>query len=696
MTSLSPLLSALDAVAIDTETTGLDARSARLIQYGAVRLRGADILLDQQFATLVNPGMPIPAVTTAVHGIADDDIRDAPPFAAVAAAIAEFQGSATLIGHSISFDLAVLKREHELAGLAWKQPRALDVRHLARIAAPHLAHYDLDRLCDWLVIDNDGRHTAPGDARAAAKVFVALLPMLRQANIRTLAEAETASHRLAEHEVRVAGGLIAGEPPERVPPPLLRVDSYPYRHRVRDVMSAPPVTVPPAMTIAEAIRLLVERKVSSAFVRHAKGEIGIVTERDLLRAIDAQGSEALARPLQDVISLPLQSVPEDAFLYRAIGRLQRLGFRHLGVVDAQGELVGALTLRNLLRQRASAALIVGDEIDSATSVADLADAFGRLAPMSRSLLAEDVDSRLVAAIISAEICAMTAVAARFAEQRVAEAGHGAPPVPYCVMVLGSAGRGESLLAADQDNAIVYAEGEAGSTQDGWFEAMARHMADILDEAGVAYCKGGVMAKNAQWRHSVAGWERVVDGWIGRQSPQDLLNVDIFFDGLPVHGDFALGEAIWSFAHDRARQAPDFIKMLSLGAVDWQPPLTLFGNIRTDARGRVDLKRGGLMPIVIAGRTLAIQHGVMQRATPERLRGVAAKGIGSAEEIAGIVEAHGRILGAILSQQLDDAAQGVPLSNGVELRRLDKAQAAALRHAVGRSADAVSLLDSARI
>lgn len=694
MTRLSPLLSALDAVAIDTETTGLDARTARLVQYGAVRLRGADVFTDQQFETLVNPGVPIPAATTAVHGIADSDVSDAPPFAAVAARIAEFQGSAALIGHSISFDLAVLKREHKLAGLAWKRPRALDVYHLARIAAPHLADYDLDGLCSSFGIDNDARHTAPGDARAAAKVFVALLPLLRQAGIRTLAEAEAASHRLAEREAHAAGGLAAAEPPERAPPPLLRIDSYPYRHRVRDVMSAPPVMAPPAMTIAEAIRLLVERRVSSVFVRDATGEIGIVTERDLLRAIDARGTAALSLTLPQVMSLPLQSVPEDEFLYRAIGRLQRLGFRHLGVVDAQGELVGALTLRNLLRQRASAALIVGDEIDNATSVADLADAFGRLVPMSRSLLAEDVDSRRVAAVISAEICAMTAAAARFAEQRMAEAGHGAPPVSYCLMVLGSAGRGESLLAADQDNAIVYAEGEAGGAQDRWFEAMARHMADILDEAGVAYCKGGVMAKNAQWRHSVAGWERVVDGWIGRQSPQDLLNVDIFFDGLPVHGDMALGEAIWTFAHERARQAPDFIKMLSLAAIDWQPPLTLFGNIRTDDRGRVDLKRGGLMPITIAGRTLAIQYGVMERATPERLHGVAAKGIGSAEEIAGIVEAHGRILGAILSQQLDDATHGVPLSNSVELRRLGKAQVAALRQAVGRAANAVSLLDAA--
>lgn len=687
------MLSALEAVAIDTETTGLDARSARLVQYAGVRMRGAEILPQQQFETLVDPGVPIPVATTAIHGISDADVRGAPGFAAVAPSIADFQRQLVVIGHSIAFDLAVLKREHELAGLSWRKPRSLCVRLLARVAAPHLAHYDLDRLCDWLGIVNAARHTAPGDARAAAQVFGALLPLLRQAGIRTLAQAERATHRLSEQEARAAGALMAAEPPGEVPPALSRIDSYPYRHRVRDVMSAPPVMAAPDMPVRDCIRLLVARKVSSVFLRNAEGVMGIVTERDLLRSIEESGTAALERPLETVMSAPLQSIAADAFLYRAIGRLQRLGFRHLGVHDARGEIVGALTLRNLLRQRASAALVVGDEIDGAQGVADLAAAFGKLAPMSESLLAEEVDPRLVAAIVSSEICAITAKAAQFAERRMAEDGRGAPPVRYCVLVLGSAGRGESLLAADQDNAIVFAHGEPGGVEDRWFAEMAAHMAEFLDEAGVAFCRGGVMAKNAQWRHGVQGWKRTVDGWIDRQSAQDLLNVDIFFDGVAVHGDVALAEEVFAFAHDRAQQAGDFIKMLSVAALDWRPPLTMFGNIRTEEDGRADLKKGGLMPIVIAARTLAMQHGVRARATAERLRGVAELGIGSAQESDEVIDAHRIILGTILAQQLRDAAAGVPLSNRVDIRRLARVQVAVLRLAVGRAETAVNMLDA---
>ena len=67
------------------------------------------------------------------------------------------------------------------------------------------------------------------------------------------------------------------------------------------------------------------------------------------------------------------------------------------------------------------------------------------------------------------------------------------------------------------------------------------MSDILDAAGVPLCKGGVMARNREWRKSVADWRTTIDGWVRRQRPADLLNVDIFFDAVPVHGDVRLGE-----------------------------------------------------------------------------------------------------------------------------------------------------------
>jgi len=681
----TPLIS-LEAIALDTETTGLDARTARIVEIAVLKLRGGRILAEDPFQRLVNPGVAIPPTATGIHGLADADVRSAPRFPEMAAEVDAILGEATVIGHDIGYDLTVLAREYALAGRSWRVPRALDVGSLARVAMPTLARYSLDALCDWQEIRIERRHRATPDARAAAELFAKLIPMLRARNIRTLAEAEAACGALLDEAPRGVrtGWIVPGRESEAADstPALARLDSFPYRHRVRDVMSAPAVTAAGALTARDALAILLEKRISSVIVTGSEGRVGIVTERDLLRALRDEAPGKPAPRLQDIMRHPLQTVPEEAFIYRAIGRMDRLGIRHLAVDNRRNEIVGIVKARDLLRQRATTAIALGDEIDSAADVAALGGAWAKLPWVARSLVDEDADPENVTQVISAEICALTARAAHIAEQRLAAAGRGTPPVPYAVMVLGSGGRGESLLAADQDNAIVYASSAPGGPEDRWFEELAVHMCDILDQIGVPYCRGGVMAKNAACRHSVADWRNVIDGWIERSEPIDLLSVDIFFDGVPVHGDLALADGIFDYAYEQAYTKPYLTMLMSGLGRDWRPPLTVFGGFRKDDQGRVDFKKHALLPIFTGVRTLAIKHGVRERSTAARLRAAGAAAGVSPEHIDAIIGAHRLFLRALLEQQLIDSERGVPLSNGVEIKRLSPSRRRELRDALG--------------
>lgn len=694
--SFSTPLNALECVVLDTETTGLDARVARLVQIGCVRISGGVISTGPHFDVLINPGVPIPAGSSAVHGITDAHVARAPSFGEAAGALEEFLGSAVVVGHTIGYDLTILERESNLASRAWRAPYALDIRILAELARPSLAQYDLDRIAAVVGVEIDGRHTAIGDAVATGRIFLALLPMLRERGIRTIAEAEAAGRALADRQA--GAGMQGYAMPARAsyPAPLARIDSFPYRHRLGDVMSAPAVWCEPQMPVRDALRILLERKISSVLVGGAGVPAGIVTERDLLRVIDREPSGGLDLAVGTIASRPLQSLPEKAYVYRAIGRVGRLGIRHLAVTDDAGEIVGMVTTRNLLRHRATTAIVLGDAIDSATSIAELGLAWASLTTMARSLLAEDVDPRNVASVVSEEIAALTRRAGELAEARMRDAGLGAPPVPYAVLVLGSVGRGESLLAADQDNAIVYASGSAGGREDKWFEALGGHVAEILDAAGVPYCKGGVMAKSAAWRHSVHDWNETIDGWIRRQRPEDLLNVDIFFDGAVVHGDQHLGEAILAHAFERAGRSRTFHVQLSELARRWHAPFGWLGGIKTEPDGRIDLKLHGLMPIFTAARVLAIKHGIRARSTPGRLGAFAALGVGAASDIEMLVEAHRVIMGFMLGQQLADAEAGVRLSPRVVLQRLDAKQRDSLKAALQNVQIAVDLAAEGRL
>jgi DNA polymerase-3 subunit epsilon/CBS domain-containing protein len=694
-----PLI-ALDAVVLDTETTGLDPASARIVEIGAVRLAEGRVDTENAFHSLVRPGVPIPAAASRIHHIDDAKVADAPPFPEVWQRLGSFIGDAVVIGHSLGFDLAVLKRECERSNLQFEQPRTLDTRLLAQVAEPNLAGYSIEQLTTWLGIALSGRHSALGDAITTAHVFSGLVPKLRSAGIRTFAEATRACRALSsvledQHRAGWLEDTDFSPGPDRVRG-LYRIDSYPFRHRVRDVMRSPARFATADTQLREVLAQLMAERISSLFIldgdnkpgSRRASEIGIVTERDVLRAISRDGAAALERPVSLAMKRPLAVVPADAFVYRAIGRMSRLGIRHLGAVDENGDVIGALSARDLLRLRASEAITLGDEIDEARAVPALGKAWAKLPHVAAALLAEGVGGRDIAAVVSRELGAATRQAAVIAEGRMRAEGHGDPPCPYAVAVLGSGGRGESLLAMDQDNALIFAEGDPGGHEDRWFEQLSRHIADILHEIGVPYCPGGVMAKSPQWRGSRATWSNRVGEWIGTTKPEHLLSVDIFFDLRPVHGDGRLCTELWRHAYDLADGNVVFAKRLIENAGGMESGLGLFRQFKT-TEGRVDVKKMGLFGIVSAARALAIRHHILERSTPARLAGIRDLNIGAAADLDALSTAQETFLDLLAAQQVEDIEHGRTPSNTVAVKSLSTNDRARLRAAF----DAVRHLDS---
>jgi len=684
----TPLI-AIDGIVIDTETTGLDPAKARIVEIGAVPLKGGKLDETSALRRLVNPGEAIPQAATSIHSIDDAVVAAAPRFAAVWPDVSAATAGAILIGHTLGFDLAVLKRECERAGMPWIAPRSLDTRLLAQVAEPHLGGYTLEHLASWLGVTVEGRHSALGDATLTAKIFLALLPKLREGNIRTLAEAEQACLALTgvlEDQHRAGWEEAVAGPRAREERALARIDTYPYRHRVADVMSAPPKTIAADASLGEALQRMAREKISSLLVPPAGGtmrarDTAIVTERDAMRALGEHGADALARPVASFASKPLVTLPAADFVYRALGRMSRLKLRHLGVEDESGGICGIVTSRDLLRLRAQEAAILGDGLDRANDVPALAAAWARLPQAAEGMLAEGVGARDIAAVISRELGALTRRAGVLAEGRMKSEGRGEPPCAYALCVLGSAGRGESLLAMDQDNAIVFAEGAPGEAADRWFARLGSIVADILHEVGVPYCQGGVMARNDAWRGSLATWRARIADWIGRSNPADLLSVDIFFDLVGMHGDAALANDVWRGAFDAAQGNAAFAKLLADAAGEVEPGITMLGRFRT-MNGRIDLKKSGLFGIVTMARVLAIRHHLVERSTLARLTAIAALGRGGTQDLDALARAQADFLDLILAQQLADMRAGLPPGNKVAVKRLSREQRGRLRDALG--------------
>jgi DNA polymerase-3 subunit epsilon/CBS domain-containing protein len=304
-----------------------------------------------------------------------------------------------------------------------------------------------------------------------------------------------------------------------------------------------PLIMPADATLAEAAAAMNEASSDCVFVGNDDDSIvGIVSERDIVRQVRIpvdSPTRVRDMKLTNIMSSPVITVSADDFMHVALGRMSRFDIRHIGVLDDAGTLVGWVSSRELVRQRVTAALIIGDRLATAEGSDDLAAGLRMLPTLAASLTREGVPGLDIAAVISGQYGAALREAVRLAEVMMRDAGRGRPPVEYAMLMLGSAARGESLLAADQAHAILFADSEDDDANRAWFMELGSHIADILDAAGIPYCSGDVMSRNAAWCRSLAGWRQAISDWVRRATPCDLMNVDIFFDFRVVHGNARL-------------------------------------------------------------------------------------------------------------------------------------------------------------
>ncbi|MEX0339014.1 MAG: exonuclease domain-containing protein [Arenibacterium sp.] len=182
-------LRALCYVPFDTETTGLSVETDAIVQLGAVRVLNGRLVEGEYLNSFVNPGRPIPSASTNIHGVTDDDVRDAPDIATAGRAFHHFARDAVLVAHNAPFDIGLLRKSQSEMGVEWTHP-VLDTVLLSAVVFGTTEEHSLDALCDRLdiIIPADLRHTALGDATATGEVLVKLLPLLEGMGVQTFGE----------------------------------------------------------------------------------------------------------------------------------------------------------------------------------------------------------------------------------------------------------------------------------------------------------------------------------------------------------------------------------------------------------------------------------------------------------------------------------------------------------------------------
>ena len=162
---------------IDIETTGGSPQNEKITEI-AVYLHDGEKIVEE-YCSLINPEKKIPYHITALTGINNAMVADAPKFYEVARKIVELTEDKIFIAHNVSFDYQFIRHEFKRLGYDYSREKLCTVQ-LSRRLIPGLPSYSLGKICAELGIQIHGRHRASGDAYATVKLFEHLLSLSRE------------------------------------------------------------------------------------------------------------------------------------------------------------------------------------------------------------------------------------------------------------------------------------------------------------------------------------------------------------------------------------------------------------------------------------------------------------------------------------------------------------------------------------
>ncbi len=427
-----------------------------------------------------------------------------------------------------------------------------------------------------------------------------------------------------------------------------------------------PVTCSSLTTIAQAVQLMHEHDVSTLAICDGGALTGIFTDKDLRNRVVATGM-ALSEPISGVMTRGPRSLGHHATIAEAMAMMASGGFRHLPVIDEAGEMRGILSATDILSAIGSNAIDAGMMIAKAKSEDELVAAARRIPESFAAMVDSGVHAGHAMRFASAlgEACHRRAAA-------LTEAELGPPPRAYALVVFGSLAREEQLIGSDQDNGLIIADEEGESRVpeaiSDYFAKLGTRVSDILNACGFVYCKGGIMAKNAEQRLTLQGWRARYESWVAQPDEDRVMRATIFFDMRTVHGDRSLTRALRGDVVARAARDPLFISFLARDAMRTKVPLGIFRNLVLDkgADGQkvFNAKAQAIMPIIDIARTQALAAGIEDVNTIARLRALAKAGRMNADDARSLEDALLFVNELRISHQARQVARGERPDNAI--------------------------------
>jgi len=444
-----------------------------------------------------------------------------------------------------------------------------------------------------------------------------------------------------------------------------------YSRRIEGIEYREIVSCSGFTPIYEAAKIMAANKASCLFIKDdAQKIIGYVTDITLRdKVIAEQGNPKDAVSL--IMDNPIVSIAQQAYVYEAVLMMFQTKTRYL-LIENNGSYIGSISRNKLLSELAQSPLVFIQSVKQALSVSELKRKWDKVPIIVTQLIGRGVHAEIVNQVITT---IADTIAVKVIENTIAEIGP--PPAKFVFMVLGSEGRKEQTLKTDQDNAIIY-EDKANEQRElvrQYFLMFAELVSERLNHIGFSFCTGDLMAKNPKWTHSLSHWKRNYTSWIEESVPETVVNFSTFFDCRYIYGEKSIMDELHGFL-DIELQKPlgKLFYMLAKNALQYEPPLTFFKNIRTQTIGKqevFDIKTA-MTPIVDLVRVYALKERIFKVNTGERLKALKEKEVFSENAFHELSQSYYFLMGMRLKSQASQIIYDKHLpDNYIAIRKITK-------------------------
>jgi PAS domain S-box-containing protein len=381
---------------------------------------------------------------------------------------------------------------------------------------------------------------------------------------------------------------------------LLLMNQPVYNH-VRDV-----VTCSIDSSIEHVINLMTRKERDIVFVSRENTVIGVITESDLKKRVLAKNMN-VQKPALEIMSSPIVSISENAFLYQALLEIKKNNVSHLGITNTKGEIIGEISEKDLLNIQSNTISNLIHESEKAEDRRELKAIHAKLPVLVNALIEGSTKTRNITSIITSLADAITR---RIIELAIEEIGK--PPCEFAFMAMGSEGRMEQTLKTDQDNAIVFEDQKDGNSEEAYryFQKLGEKISNDLDFVGYEFCEGDIMAKNPKWTQPLSVWKEYFTFWINSSDPESILDSSIFFDFRCIYGNEEFIASLRQHVNQHVENKPVFFYHMAQSIIKFKPPLSFFGNIvgnhQSADENNIDIKKI-LLPVTGFIRVYALQN-----------------------------------------------------------------------------------------